>query len=178
MRIYADTSFLVKLLSDEPGGAEAVAEYRRLNRPRLFYLPLHALEVENAIRHRAFHARHIAPSSEPFRPAFYILHSSFCICLSRWPSSTGSGLQNRSGGCNSRTGLQFHPSIGVERYTLMAVRKDLPSRNTGRDTLMLDHFPRLNPICRHPAHSGPVSKRVPLPPRCRISQGWIVTDME
>ncbi len=64
MRSYADTSFLVKLLSDEPGGAEAVAEYRRLNRPRLFYLPLHALEVENALRHRAFHERRIRPSSE------------------------------------------------------------------------------------------------------------------
>lgn len=64
MRIYADTSFLVKLLSDEPGGAEAVAEYRRLNRPRLLYLPLHALEVENAIRRRTFHERRIRPASE------------------------------------------------------------------------------------------------------------------
>jgi hypothetical protein len=35
----------------------------------------------------------------------------------------------------------FISSISVERYTLVAVRKDLPSRNTGRDTLMLDHFP-------------------------------------
>jgi predicted nucleic acid-binding protein len=64
VRVYADTSFLVKLLSDEPGGAEAVAEYRRLNRPQLLYLPLHALEVENAIRHRAFHERRIRSSSE------------------------------------------------------------------------------------------------------------------
>ena len=64
MRSYADTSFLVKLLSDEPGCAEAVAEYRRMNRPRLFYLPLHALEVENAIRHRAFHERHVRPTGE------------------------------------------------------------------------------------------------------------------
>ena len=64
MRIYADTSFLVKLLSDEPSGAEAVAEYRRMNRPRLFYLPLHALEVENAIRYRAFHERRIRPASD------------------------------------------------------------------------------------------------------------------
>lgn len=64
MRIYADTSFLVKLLAEEPGATEAVAEYRRLQRPRLFYLPLHALEVENAIRHRAFHERRIRPSGE------------------------------------------------------------------------------------------------------------------
>jgi predicted nucleic acid-binding protein len=64
MRTYADTSFLVKLLSEEAGATEAVAEYRRLNRPRLFYLPLHALEVENAIRQRAFHARRVQPPGE------------------------------------------------------------------------------------------------------------------
>ncbi len=64
MRIYADTSFLAKLLSGEPGCATAVAEYRRLNRPRLFYLPLHVLEVENAIRHRAFHERRLRPASD------------------------------------------------------------------------------------------------------------------
>jgi predicted nucleic acid-binding protein len=64
VRVYADTSFLVKLLSDEPGGVGAVAEYRRMNRPRLSYLPLHALEVENAIRHRAFHERRIRSSNE------------------------------------------------------------------------------------------------------------------
>ncbi len=64
MRAYADSSFLVKLVSEEPGAAEAVAEYRRLQRPRLCYLPLHALEVENAIRHRAFHERRIRPAGE------------------------------------------------------------------------------------------------------------------
>jgi predicted nucleic acid-binding protein len=64
MRTYADSSFLVKLLSGEAGAAEAVAQYRRLRRPRLFYLPLHALEVENAIRHRAFHERRIRPAGD------------------------------------------------------------------------------------------------------------------
>jgi predicted nucleic acid-binding protein len=64
MRIYADTSFLVKLLSGEAGAPAAAAAYRRLNRPALFYLPLHVLEVENAIRQRAFHAKRILPSSE------------------------------------------------------------------------------------------------------------------
>ena len=54
MRAYADTSFLVRLLTDEPGSEEAMAEFRRLDFPRLFFLPLHALEVANAIRHRAF----------------------------------------------------------------------------------------------------------------------------
>jgi len=58
---------------------------------------------------------------------------------SRWPSSPGSGPQKpwqaATGECDSHTGLHFS-SLGVERYTLMAVRKDLPNRNTGRNTLM------------------------------------------
>jgi hypothetical protein len=36
--------------------------------------------------------------------------------MSRWPSSPGSGLQNRAEWCNSITGLHF-PGISVERYT-------------------------------------------------------------
>jgi len=64
MRVYADTSFLVKLLTQEPGTATAVAEYRRLGRPAVFFLPLHELEVTNAIRQRAFHQRHTLHSSE------------------------------------------------------------------------------------------------------------------
>lgn len=57
MRVYADTSFLVKLVTTEAGSEEAVAEFRGLDFPRPFFLPLHALEVANAIRHRAFHLR-------------------------------------------------------------------------------------------------------------------------
>src|SRR4029079_13566793 len=53
---------------------------------------------------------------------------------SRWPSNPGSGLQNRLGGCNSRTGLHF-PSIGVDK-----IHACLPSRNTGSDTQMLKPF--------------------------------------
>jgi len=63
MRAYADTSFLVKLLTEEPGTAAAVADYRRLGRPSIFFLPLHSLEVANAIRQRAFHQRRSSPSS-------------------------------------------------------------------------------------------------------------------
>ena len=64
MRAYADTSFLVKLLTQEPGTVEAVADYRRLGRPPVFFLPLHSLEMANAIRQRAFHQRHAMPSSD------------------------------------------------------------------------------------------------------------------
>jgi predicted nucleic acid-binding protein len=62
MRIYADTSFLVKLITTEPGSEKAMAEFRALDFPPLFFLPLHALEVTNAIRLRAFHLRHSARS--------------------------------------------------------------------------------------------------------------------
>src|SRR5260221_5873931 len=64
MRAYADTSFLVKLLTQEPGTAAAVDTYRRFGRPPFFFLPLHALEVANAIRQRAFHQRRTTPSAE------------------------------------------------------------------------------------------------------------------
>ena len=64
MRAYADTSFLVKLLTQEPGTPGAVDLYRRLGRPPVFFAPLHSLEVANAIRQRAFHQRHSKPSSE------------------------------------------------------------------------------------------------------------------
>jgi predicted nucleic acid-binding protein len=63
MRVYADTSFLVRLMGEEPGTESAMAEYHRLGRPPVFYLPLHALEVENALRQRAFHLRHSTPAS-------------------------------------------------------------------------------------------------------------------
>jgi len=63
MRAYADTSFLVRLLTQEPGTKAAVADYRRLGRPSVFFLPLHHLEVTNAIRLRAFHQGRTIPSS-------------------------------------------------------------------------------------------------------------------
>lgn len=64
MRTYADTSFLVRLLTEEAGTAAAVGLYRGLGRPPLFFLPLHALEVGNAIRQRAFHQFHTKGRSD------------------------------------------------------------------------------------------------------------------
>jgi predicted nucleic acid-binding protein len=63
MRVYADTSFLVRLVTEEPGTEAAMADYRRLGRPAMFYLPLHSLEVANAMRQRAFRLRRSAPAS-------------------------------------------------------------------------------------------------------------------
>ena len=64
MRVYADTSFLLKLLAQEPDSDVAIAEYRRIGCPPLFFLSLHALEVRNAILQRAFHQRRSITSSE------------------------------------------------------------------------------------------------------------------
>jgi predicted nucleic acid-binding protein len=64
MKVYADTSFLVQLLTQEAGTKAAVADYRRLGRPRLFLLPLHHLEITNAIQQRVFRQRHTLPSWE------------------------------------------------------------------------------------------------------------------
>jgi predicted nucleic acid-binding protein len=64
MRVYADTSFLLKLLAPEPDSQVVIAEYRRLRHPAVFFLPLHALEVRNAILQRAFHQRRALASGE------------------------------------------------------------------------------------------------------------------
>ena len=67
MRVYADSSVILRLVTGEAGAQQAAAEYRRLGRPSLFYLPLHALEVENGIRQRAFHERRVLPSDQRSR---------------------------------------------------------------------------------------------------------------
>ncbi len=67
MRAYADTSFLIKLLAREDSSEAAVAAYRRLGLPRLFLVDLHGLEVENAVRQRAFHQRRTVPRAEQAR---------------------------------------------------------------------------------------------------------------
>ena len=64
MRVYADTSFLLKLLAQEAASDVAIAEYRRIGKPPVFFLPLHALEVRNAILQRSFHQRRSATSGE------------------------------------------------------------------------------------------------------------------
>ena len=64
MRTYADSSFILRLVTGEAGSLETIAEYRRLGSPKLFHLPLHALEVQNAIQQRAFHQRRSLSSGE------------------------------------------------------------------------------------------------------------------
>jgi predicted nucleic acid-binding protein len=67
VRVYADSSVILRLVTGESGAQQAAAEYRRLGRPSLFYLPVHALEVENGIRQRAFHERRVLPLGQRAR---------------------------------------------------------------------------------------------------------------
>jgi predicted nucleic acid-binding protein len=64
VRAYADSSFILRLVAGEAETEDAMAEYRHLEYPRLFYSHLHALEVRSAIFQRAFHQRRSIGSSE------------------------------------------------------------------------------------------------------------------
>ena len=64
MRTYADSSFILRLVTGEADSPPTIAAYRRLGSPKLFFLPLHALEVRNAILQRAFHQRRSVSSGE------------------------------------------------------------------------------------------------------------------
>jgi len=64
VRAYADTSFILRLVTTEPGSQDTIAEYRRAGKPPLFFLPLHSLEVRNGILQRAFHQRRSSSAME------------------------------------------------------------------------------------------------------------------
>ena len=64
MRAYADSSFILRLVTGEADSPRTIAEYRRVGSPKLFFLPLHALEVRNAILQRAFHQRRSISSGD------------------------------------------------------------------------------------------------------------------
>ena len=64
MRAYADSSFILRLITAEVDSEVTIAEYRRARKPQLFFLPLHALEVRNAILQRAFHQRRTITSGD------------------------------------------------------------------------------------------------------------------
>jgi hypothetical protein len=82
MRAYGDTSFLVKRVTDEPGPEAAMAEFRRLDFPPLFFLPLHGLEVGNAIRQRVFQRRRSAGSGQ--RTAIVRERDAALARIERW----------------------------------------------------------------------------------------------
>ena len=64
MRAYADSSFILRLVLKEADSGQVIAEYRRIGKPPIFFLPLHTLEVRNAILQRAFHQRRSVASDE------------------------------------------------------------------------------------------------------------------
>jgi hypothetical protein len=64
VRTYADSSFILRLVTGEADSPQTIAAYRRLDIPKLFFLPLHGLEVWNAILQRAFYQRRSIASGE------------------------------------------------------------------------------------------------------------------
>lgn len=64
MRAYADSSFIVRLVTNDLDSIAAIDEYRRLRLPALLFLPLHGLEVRNSIHQRAYHQRRSMPSRD------------------------------------------------------------------------------------------------------------------
>ena len=62
--IYADSSFLLRLLSHEAGSADAVALFRKLGRPAMVFSPLHEVEVRNALRAKAFIEKQSLPAKK------------------------------------------------------------------------------------------------------------------
>lgn len=58
MKIYADTSFLLRLLVRDQDTEDAIAAHRRLGRPNLVFTPFHEVEATNALRIRTFMASH------------------------------------------------------------------------------------------------------------------------
>jgi predicted nucleic acid-binding protein len=54
MKMYADTSFLVRLLVRDADNEAALAAHRRIGRPFLIYTSFHDLELTNALRLRIF----------------------------------------------------------------------------------------------------------------------------
>lgn len=64
MIVYADSSFILRLVVGEADSEAAVAAYREAGRPPLPYLWIHQLEIENAIRQRAFHESQVRPPRE------------------------------------------------------------------------------------------------------------------
>jgi predicted nucleic acid-binding protein len=58
VRTYADSSFILRLISPDAATSSSIDEYRRLDHPALFFLPFHELEVRTGILQRAFFDRH------------------------------------------------------------------------------------------------------------------------
>lgn len=104
MKIYADTSFLLRLLVRDTDSDAVVAAHRSLGRPALVFTALHRLEVTNAIRLRSFLATHgalPATRKELVREeasAFRRLHNTlrgggFIATALPWDDAVAAGLR-------------------------------------------------------------------------------------
>jgi len=64
VRTYADSSFILRLVLAEATSPQAIAGFRRLGKPAVFFLSLHSLEVRNGIVQRELYQRRSASSIE------------------------------------------------------------------------------------------------------------------
>jgi predicted nucleic acid-binding protein len=60
---YGDSSFVLRLLTNEVGSEHAVAVFRRLGRPGLAFSPLHEIEIRNGLRMKAFMELRLRPAA-------------------------------------------------------------------------------------------------------------------
>jgi predicted nucleic acid-binding protein len=67
MKVWADSSLMVRMLTPEAGTAAVRVALRKLKHPRLFFTPLHELEVVNALRVKFALASREVPARQ--RPA-------------------------------------------------------------------------------------------------------------
>ena len=63
MKIYADSSYLLQFLTPDFASSEAISLHRKLDRPAYAFVPLHELEVPNALRLRLFAAAGLASAA-------------------------------------------------------------------------------------------------------------------
>jgi len=63
VKIYADSSYLLQFLTPDVATVAAIAMHRRLGRPSYLFVPIHDLEVPNALRLKLFAAAGLAASA-------------------------------------------------------------------------------------------------------------------
>jgi hypothetical protein len=63
VKIYADSSYLLQFLTPDFATATAIAMHRRLGRPSYLFIPLHDLEVPNALRLKLFASARLPASA-------------------------------------------------------------------------------------------------------------------
>ena len=136
---YADSSFLVRLVTSEPGSEAVVAQYRRLGRPRMAFAPLHELEVRNSLRLKTFLEKQSGPSTKMSRRAapaatwearlrFFLERRMLVPCACDWIAIVERALQlsdTHTPTLGTRTYDILHVALALESHTRNFITCDL-----------------------------------------------------